>query len=92
MNRRAHVIVSGRVQGVGFRDWARSEATRLSVRGWARNLPTGDVELLAEGAKEQVEALVNRCRTGPSMARVIEFSVSFEDDLNEFDDFRVVWF
>lgn len=62
--------ISGRVQGVFFRQSTKEQADRLGVFGWVRNLPDGDVEALLEGAPEQVEALVRWCHTGPPAARV----------------------
>lgn len=67
---RRRVIVSGRVQGVFFRDSARREAERRGVRGWVRNRADGTVEAVFEGEQRDVEALVAWCRTGPDRARV----------------------
>lgn len=64
------ISVSGRVQGVGFRAWVEGEATRLGLRGWVRNRRDGDVEILAAGPEDKVEALVAACRHGPAAARV----------------------
>lgn len=64
------VIVTGRVQGVFFRDSCRQEASRLGVAGSARNLPDGTVEVIAEGEDEAVIALINWCKEGPSYADV----------------------
>jgi acylphosphatase len=62
--------VTGRVQGVGFRYSARLEALRLGVRGYARNLPDGSVEVVAEGSAAAVEELRQWLHRGPRMARV----------------------
>lgn len=64
------VQVSGRVQGVMFRDSCRREADRLGVVGWVRNEPGGSVLVEAEGPDDAVDALVAWCRTGPPGARV----------------------
>jgi len=67
---RTRLIVHGRVQGVGFR-WATVErARRLGLAGWARNLPDGSVEVVAEGPADTVEALRTWCEHGPPSARV----------------------
>jgi acylphosphatase len=63
-------LVVGKVQGVFFRQSARIEAQRLSIRGWARNLPDGSVEVLAQGAAAAVEALREWLQRGPGDARV----------------------
>ncbi len=91
MNRRVHVIVVGRVQGVCFRDYTRKKSLELGLRGWVRNLPTGDIEIRAEGPAARLSALAIWCRQGPPMAKVIDISVRWEDSLDEFDEFRVTW-
>ena len=67
---RLHVRVAGRVQGVGFRWFIRQEARKLGVAGWVRNLPTGEVELLAEGPAAALEELARVVGKGPPGARV----------------------
>jgi len=67
---RRHVIVSGRVQGVWFRDSMRREAERLGLSGWVRNLPDGSVEAAFEGQPDAVENLTEWCHHGPPGARV----------------------
>ena len=69
------VRVSGRVQGVFFRDGTRREANRLGVAGWVRNRPDGTVELHAEGAPEAVERLLAFVREGPPDAQVRDVAV-----------------
>ena len=78
MNARAHVIISGRVQGVAFRIATVEEAKRLGVDGWVRNLRDGRVEALVEGERSKVEALVAWCHHGPPPARVMDVQVSWE--------------
>lgn len=65
------VIIRGRVQGVGYRWWARGEAERLGLGGWVRNCTDGAVELLAAGPPEAVEQMLEACRQGPASARVV---------------------
>lgn len=67
---RVHLVVSGRVQGVFFRQSTADTARRLGLRGWVRNLPDGRVEAEAEGERAALEALVEWCRRGPPAARV----------------------
>ena len=64
------VIVSGLVQGVGFRYSLAGRAEARDVAGWVRNRPDGSVEAVLEGADAEVEALVDWCRVGPRGARV----------------------
>lgn len=68
----AHFLVSGRVQGVGFRASARQRALELGLAGYARNLADGRVESFAQGAPEAVEAYAQWLRRGPAFARVDE--------------------
>jgi acylphosphatase len=75
---RKRVLVSGRVQGVFYRDTCRRLATRLGVSGWVRNLPDGRVEAVFEGPSEQVRRLVEWSRQGPESAVVDEVTVHAE--------------
>ena len=65
-----HLIISGRVQGVGYRDWLRSEARKLGVSGWVRNRADGTVEALVAGDSVAVEQVIGACHRGPALARV----------------------
>jgi acylphosphatase len=67
---RQHLWVSGRVQGVWYRGACAEQARALGVSGWARNLPDGRVEVVAEGPAEAVGQLVGWCRLGPPAAQV----------------------
>ncbi len=71
MNEHAiRAIVQGLVQGVGFRYATRSIATQLGLKGWVRNLPSGSVEVVAQGSEQDVQALVRFLHNGPPHARV----------------------
>jgi acylphosphatase len=74
-NTRARVLISGRVQAVGFRYGTRREAGRLGLSGWVRNLPDGRVEALFEGNPDAVEEMLRWCEHGPPGARVEDVSV-----------------
>ncbi|MCB0116572.1 MAG: acylphosphatase [Caldilineaceae bacterium] len=67
--------IHGRVQGVGYRMSTVHKANSLSLTGWVRNLPDGDVEALACGAPADVDALIIWCRQGPPAARVLSVDV-----------------
>jgi acylphosphatase len=64
------VTIQGRVQGVGYRAWVEHRARVLDLEGWVRNLRDGSVEALFAGPADVVAAMVERCRHGPSSARV----------------------
>jgi acylphosphatase len=74
---RAHLLVSGLVQGVFYRQSTADEARRLGLSGWVRNLPDGRVEVEAQGERAAVEALVAFCRRGPPSAAVDEVEVAW---------------
>jgi acylphosphatase len=76
---RRRVVVSGRVQGVFFRDTARRRAEAAGVAGWVTNRPDGAVEAVFEGPPEAVEQLVDFCRRGPSRAEVSSVEVTEEE-------------
>jgi acylphosphatase len=80
---RAQVVISGRVQGVGFRYALRSRASSLGVSGWVRNRLDGNVEAAFEGPREHVELLLRWCRQGPSVAYVDEVEVAWQEPESE---------
>jgi acylphosphatase len=76
---RRRVVVSGRVQGVFFRDTLRRQAESRSVAGWASNREDGTVEAVFEGEPAAVEDLVDFCRRGPARAEVADIEVTDEE-------------
>lgn len=91
MKVRAHVVISGKVQGVFFRYETKVRAIRNKVTGWVRNLPDGRVEAVFEGEKEAVEAMIEFCQRGPPGARVEKVEVKWEEPTGEFEDFRIIY-
>lgn len=91
MDKRAHVVISGRVQGVFFRASTVEEARRLGLRGWVRNLVDGRVEALIDGDAAAVDRMIEWCRQGPALARVDEVHVSWESPGAELSGFRVYY-
>lgn len=77
--KRLRAVVSGRVQGVGFRASAQQVADRLGLAGWVRNLADGRVELEAEGPPDILEQLLSWLRKGPSLSRVDQVQVDWPD-------------
>jgi acylphosphatase len=84
---RAHVFVSGYVQGVNFRWYVTQHARQRGLGGWVRNMPDGRVEAVFEGDEEAVESMVEWCRVGPRHAQVDDVDVIREapEGLHEFD-------
>lgn len=87
--RRAHIYVSGRVQGVFYRHNTQMKARELGLTGWVRNTEGGQVEVLAEGEEGRVEELIAWCRKGPPASRVDRVEVKEEMFTGEFRDFSV---
>ncbi len=86
---RACVRISGRVQGVFFRDSAREKAERLDLTGWVKNLPDGQVEALFEGPSRNVRDMVDWCEHGPSQAFVESVDTDFEEARGDLQGFEV---
>ncbi|MCY3837323.1 MAG: acylphosphatase [Gammaproteobacteria bacterium] len=87
--KRAHLLIAGRVQGVGFRYSTAIEADSLGLNGWVRNLPDGRVEVVAEGTQAAVARLIEWCRQGPRYAWVRHVDVVWEVPLDETRGFGV---
>jgi len=83
-------MISGRVQGVGFRKEITELATRLKLTGWVRNLSDGRVEALVEGEKDRLEILIEFCHVGPHGASVRVVDVVWLDYAGELDGFRIL--
>jgi acylphosphatase len=86
---RAHIIISGRVQGVFFRYTMQQMASASDVKGWAKNLPDGGVESVLEGSKEDVEKVIKWSHQGPAGAIVQDVEVEWEKYTGEFKDFSI---
>lgn len=86
---RAHVVISGKVQGVYYRVETRDQARSLGVTGWVRNMPDGRVEGLFEGERGYVEKLIEWCRQGPPRARVSDVTVEWQAGRGEFCGFEI---
>ena len=72
----ARLTITGRVQGVGYRDWAMATGQRLGLTGWVRNRLDGSVEAMVQGTPGNVEAIITRAHRGPPKAEVKSVTVS----------------
>ncbi len=90
-NQRIRVFVTGKVQGVFFRQALKVKAKQNNVFGWVRNLKDGRVEALLEGSDESVNVLVEWCHGGPANARVEDVEIRNEEYSNEFSKFDVLY-
>ena len=92
---RLTVVLRGRVQGVGYRDFCRRTARGLArdlgepLTGYVRNAPDGNVEVVAEGGRAILDLLLERLRDGPGFSRVLGVTSSWSAPSREFDDFTI---
>ncbi|MEM3403315.1 MAG: acylphosphatase [Nitrososphaeria archaeon] len=88
---RAHLFISGRVQGVFYRDSMRRKAIEYQVFGWVRNLPDGRVEAILEGDSSQVDKIIEWCKKGPPYAQVDRVESYIEPYRGVFHDFKILY-
>ena len=84
-------VISGRVQGVGYRAWVVEQAGKLGLTGWVKNLPDGRVECVAKGDKKALKQLISFCRKGPPAARVNGVDVHWIKSTGESGGFEVIY-
>lgn len=89
MASQVHIIVSGLVQGVGFRYFVHRKALALGVRGWVRNLYNGDVEIEAEADKLVLEHFIQEVKTGPRAAWVKDARLRWHEEQEQFSGFEI---
>lgn len=87
--KRAHIYISGRVQGVLFRDSMRRKANQLGLKGWVRNTKDNQVEAILEGERRGVERLIEWSRKGPFLSRVDNVDLKWEKYQGEFNNFNL---
>jgi acylphosphatase len=85
---RAHVLIFGRVQGVFFRANTLERAIDIGLRGWVRNVHSGEVEAVFEGDEEKIKEMIEWCKKGPPGARVDKIETKFYEYKGEFEDFK----
>lgn len=85
-----HLLISGSVQGVGYRQFVKSSAGKLGLTGWVRNLPDGRVEAVAQGEKQTINELLKRCRKGPFLAEVETIEVREEKEAKMITGFTIL--
>lgn len=87
--KQAHVFISGFVQGVGFRQFVKSKARKLNIKGWVKNLPDGRVEAILQGPAESVLLLIEDCNKGPFLAEVENVVIDWEEEKEKFTEFLI---
>lgn len=91
MEARAHIVVSGMVQGVGYRFFVQRHARHLGLGGWVKNLPSREVEILAEGDRSRIEMLVKSLRTGNPHATVRHIRLDWEAYQGQYTGFDITF-
>ena len=89
MAKRAHIYVSGRVQGVSFRYYTQQQALDYGLLGWVRNLWDGRVEAVFEGQLDAIQQMLRWCHHGPSSARVEKVEVHWEEPTGSYTSFNI---
>ncbi|MCL4354213.1 acylphosphatase [Patescibacteria group bacterium] len=84
-----HLVISGFVQGVGYRQFVKKTALSLGLKGWVKNIDQGRVETLFSGQKEVIERAINACRKGPFLANVKDIKIEWENKEMNFNSFEI---
>ena len=87
-----HIFISGRVQGVFFRDDIKKLADKLLLKGFVRNLADGRLEAVFEGDKSAIAEMLELCKKGPSSAKIEKLEIEEEPPQNKFKNFEVIYF
>lgn len=91
MDEQLHVLISGMVQGVGFRHATYRQALKLGLSGWVRNLPDGRVEAVVQGDRPVIDQMLAWCRKGPALARVDRVDATWESVHTPYTDFEITF-
>lgn len=91
MIKRYHLFISGKVQGVWYRQSMLQEAIKLEIKGWVRNLSDGRVEAIIEGDEQSLEKLISWCHIGPPSAIVERVEVIEEPVKSDFFSFKIIY-
>ena len=90
MLKRVHLIISGHVQKIFFRSFIKENADKLGIKGYVKNLPSGEVEAVCEGQKESIDAMVRVCKKGHKLAVVENIEIKEEKPTKEFTSFTIM--
>ena len=85
----AHIIISGMVQGVGFRYFVYQKAVALDIKGIVRNLYSGNLEIEATGERSLIEEFIREVKVGPRAARVNDLKITWKETLNTATRFEI---
>lgn len=84
-----HIIITGFVQGVGYRKFVKHHGSKLGLTGWVRNLPDNSVEALLQGPEEKIKEMIVRCKKGPFLSEVENVDVVWEESKETYSDFII---
>ena len=89
MKSRAHIFISGKVQGVFFRENTRKKAAEFGLSGFVRNLSNGKVEAIFEGEKEKIEKIIQWIKKEPETAQIENIEIDWQNYQGEFENFEI---
>ena len=87
--KRVKVLISGRVQGVSFRLFIKHKAISLNLKGYVKNLASGEIEAVFQGEEKAIQEIINDCKKGPLASKVIDIKIKEELYKNEFNNFEI---
>ena len=90
MSMNARLIITGNVQGVGFRAFVRNRAIKNNITGWVKNLDDGSVEALLSGSQENLDKLIEITRRGTPWSKVSDVVVTYSEDQEEYSLFEII--
>jgi len=86
----AEILVTGKVQGVWFRDFVRKTAKKLELYGWVKNNPDSSVSVLVEGNNDAIKLLIDKIRIGSPMSKVEDVKINWLPYENKFNSFKII--
>jgi acylphosphatase len=87
--KKLHITIIGRVQGIGYREFVRQKAGMLGIKGYVKNLRTGDVEIIAHGDEKKMDEFLKLCRRGPIGAAITELKSEEDSSDEEYEYFDI---
>lgn len=88
--KQVHLLISGFVQGVGYREFVKRQARKLGLIGWVRNLSDNRVEVVAQGQEDSLKKLIKICEKGPFLSEVKNISIEWQEAKEIFSDFQII--
>lgn len=88
---RYNIIVSGRVQGVGFRYFVQTLANRLNLKGWIKNLDNGDVQMELQTSEENLELIMEKLKKGNGFSKVSNMKIDVLEELDKYNSFKILY-